>query len=99
MLYALPTRGLQSILVDSASRVGRAWQQGVPYDGFLKLGDESVKLNLRLRLNVGMEEHNSPHLVNGQCKCIKSEITNKPRWRITIHAYLARRYAMRAITR
>ena len=72
VLYALPTRGLQSILVDSASKVGRAWQQGVPYDGFLKLSDESVKLNLRLRLNVGMEEHNSPHLVNGQCKCIKS---------------------------
>mgnify|MGYP000971226200 FL=1 len=72
VLYALPTRGLQSRLVDSASKVGRAWQQGVPYDGFLKLGDESVKLNLRLRLNVGMEEHNSPHLVNGQCKCIKS---------------------------
>ena len=44
----------------------------MPYDGFLKLGDESVKLNLRLRLNVGMEEHNSPHMVNGQCKCIKS---------------------------
>ena len=72
VLYVLPSRGLQTILVDSASKVGRAWQQGVPYDGFLKLGDESVKLNLRLRLNVGMEEHNSPHLVNGQCKCIKS---------------------------
>jgi hypothetical protein len=79
IFYALPTRELQARLVDSASKIGRAWQQVVPYDGFSTLSDESVKLNLRLRLNVGMDKHNSPHLVNGECKCINSRDNPQPK--------------------
>ena len=79
IFYALPTRELQARLVDSASKIGRAWQQVVPYDGFSTLSDESVKLNLRLRLNAGMEKHKSPHLVNGLCKCIRSRDNPQPK--------------------
>ena len=64
VLFELSSRDLQARLVDSGSKVGRAWQQGVPYDGFSTLSEVAVWLNLRLRLNVGMERHNSPHLVN-----------------------------------
>ena len=62
MFFELPSRALQARLVDNGSKVGRAWQQGVPYDGFSTLSDEVVRLNLRLRLNVGMKRHKT-HLI------------------------------------
>ena len=57
--FELPSRDLQARLVDSGSKVGRAWQQGVPYDGFSTLSDEAVRLNLRHRLNKGRRQPNS----------------------------------------
>ena len=73
VFYALPTRDLQERLLDRVSGSRVRFAAGVTYDdGFSTLADRSVKLNLRLRLNVGMERCNSPHLVNGQCKCIYS---------------------------
>ena len=75
----------------------------MPYDGFSTLSDEAVRLNLRLRLNVGMERHNLPHLVDGQCKCINSRDNNQTK---VTHNYTcllsskvrnARHYAIRNV--
>ena len=103
VLSELPSRDLRAQLFDSGSKVGRAWQQGVPYDGFSTLSNEAVRLSLRLWLNVGMERHNSPHLVNGQCKCINSRDNNQTK---VLHNYTcllrskvrnARHYAIRNV--